>query len=904
MKRTKKQKSNSEQTNSKKQLKSTKINSDKTQKSIYNVWLLAGIIIGIGIFAFGKYLTGEYLFFFKDIGSDSINQNYPAIVHKINLLKEGFFSEWSFYKGMGDKYVTGIASEPYGLIRQLIDFIGGKSSGPNFYVYGRFLRIFIYNFLFSGIIAYFYFRTLSVKKFSALIGSLLIVFSGYMVVGSGWRFASHVFKAVFLLFAFEQLYLKKRWYFFPFAVIWLSSNPYTLFIYTVFLFLYSIFRYFSEETKLSNYLKLAGKMILLGFIGLLMNITTLLKAFLKMYYSPRVAGDASYSNLLSSGQDITEHGNLGATTILRFFSSDLIGTGSHFQGWSNYLEAPLFYIGLLTLLLFPQIFIHLNKRKKIIFGSFLSFWLLTLFFPYLRYMILAFTGDYFRLGFDFFIPFTILFFGIFALNKTDMNFKINIPLLLGTFIILIILLFFPYSSIPRIYINDGIRNIVVVLLILYSALLFLMSKPKYHNFSKAGILVLVVFELSYFSYQSYAERVPLTKKEFLKDKAGYADGSVKAVNYIKSIDKTSFFRTEKDYQSGNAIHGSLNDALAQGYYGTTSYSSFNQLNYVRFLEKTGLIQKGDETATRWITGLRGYPLLQTFANVKYNLSKSEHPEFIRFGFDSIADKSGIKILKNRFYVPFGYTYDKYLTAEDFKSLMNYQISLQSLNLIYQELSMSADAQTVNTIIEQLKPLLRQKFPDLPSFENIIKNKIGIDYFEKYHLTISKHSVNNFKNQLALLSGFIYEKTFNNKVVLSEFRQITPNDTNIIVQAEQFNFETYKQKTDKLKEDTLQITSFKQSEISGKINLSKTKLLFFTIPFDKGWKIKVDGKKETLQRVNFGFTGIVLPKGKHQIELFYIPQYYVISNIISLLSVIVFWLYLGYFFLKKRKSRRI
>ena len=870
----------------------------------FGILTLSILIVIIGFFAFSKYLTGEYLFFFKDIGSDSINQNYPAIVHKINLLKEGFFSEWSFYKGLGDKHITGIASEPYGLIRQLIDYVGGSSGGANFFVFGKFLRIFIYYFLFTGIISYLYFRTLSVKKFSALIGSLLIVFSGYMVVGAGWGFSSHVFKAMFLLFAFEQLYLKKRWYFFPFAVIWLSSNPFVLFIYTVFLFFYSLFRYFSEENKISNYLKLAGKMILLGFVGLLINITTLLKAFLKMYYSPRVAGDASYSNLLSSGQDITEHGNLGATTILRFFSSDILGTGSNFQGWFNYLEAPLFYIGLLTLLLFPQIFIHLNKRKKIIFGSFLGFWLLTLFFPYLRYAILAFTGDYFRLGFDFFIPFTLLLFAVFSLNELEKKLKLNYKLLAATSLLLLIALFFPYKSIPATAINNTLRLSIVIFLALYFVLLFLMTKQKYKSYAQILLLITIVTELSFFSYTSYAGRVPVTKTEFNKDKAGYADGSIKAVNYIKSIDKTPFFRTEKDYQSGNAIHGSLNDALAQGYYGTTSYSSFNQLNYVRFLEKTGLIQKGDETATRWITGLRGYPLLQTFANVKYNLSKSEHPEFIRFGFDSIADKSGIKILRNRFYVPFGYTYDKYFTADDFKSLMNYQISLQSLNLIYQELSMSANAQTVNTIIEQLKPLLRQKFPDLQSFENIIENKIGIDYFEKYHLTITKHSVNNFKNQLALLSSFVYEKDFNNKIDLSEFKQITPNDTNIIVRPEQFNFDIYKQKTNKLKEDTLQITSFKQSEISGKINLSKTKLLFFTIPFDKGWKIKVDGKKETLQRVNFGFTGIVLPKGKHQIELFYIPQYYVISNIISLLSVIIFWLYLGYFFLKKQKSKRL
>ncbi len=902
MKRAKRK--NQSVTNNTKQItdkKSEKVKMSNEKKDFFNVWFLIGTILLIGFFAFSKYFTGEYLFFFKDIGSDSINENFPAIAHKINLLKEGFISHWSFYIGTGDKYATGFASEPYGLLRQGIDFIGANASGENFFIFGRFLRIFIYNFLFTGIIAYFYFRTLSVKKYASLIGALLLTFSGYMVVGAGWGFASHVFKAISLLFAFEQLYLKNRWYFFPFAVIWLSSNPYVLFIYSIFLLLYSLFRYFSEEKNIKNFIKLSGKMILLGFAGIMMNFANLFKAFMKMYNSPRVSGNASYTNLLTQGQDIIEHGNLGATTILRFFSSDILGSGSNFHGWFNYLEAPLFYIGLLTLLLFPQIFIHLNKRKKIIFGIFVGFWTLTLFIPYLRYTLLAFTGDYFRYGFDFFIPFTLLLFAVLSLNEIDKDFKINLPLLIGTLVLLMLALFFPYASLPKIAIKNNLQTASVILLILYTVLLIGLSKFKYKNIAKYAILLTVLSELSYFSYQSYNERVPLTKTEFNKDKAGYADGSIKAVKYIKSIDKTPFFRTEKDYQSGNAIHGSLNDAMAQNYYGTTSYSSFNQLNYVRFLEETGLIVKNDETSTRWITGFRGYPLLQTFGNVKYHLSKSEHPELEKFGFDNLARINGITILKNRYYLPFGYTYDKYIDFNDFKNLTEYEITLQSLNSLYQDLSRSIPANDVSSIIEKLKPLIMKKYSDYQSFKDAVKLQIGKN-IDKYIIPITKYSTQNFKNQIALLNGFIYEKEFNKNINLKEFKKISPVDTTIIVPPQKFNFEIYKNITDKLKQDTLQITSFKQSDIKGKINLSKTKLLFLTIPYDKGWKIKVNDKNETLQRVNIGFSGIVLPKGEHKIELFYVPPYYKITNLITFISVFIFWLYLGFYFYKKQTHK--
>ncbi|MCD4792895.1 MAG: YfhO family protein [Bacteroidales bacterium] len=870
----------------------------------YSIWILIGLVFIIGFIALGKYITGEYLFFFKDIGSDSLNQTYPALANKIELMKEGS-GKWSFYKGMGEVSYSTFDTHPLSWFRTIIDYIGIRIWSEDYYIAGMFLKNFIFHFLLSGIVAYYYFRTISIKHMTSIIGALIIAFSGFMVVGSSWGFSGQIFNAVFLLFSFEQLFVKKRWYFFPFAIMFICVNPFNLYLYSLFLFIYVIFRFTSSDAgKFSGFLKLTGKMIVLGIAGLLMNISKILPVFLKLFFSPRVAGNVSYSQALSQGQEIVEHNNLTATTLLRFFSNDILGTGSNFQAWQNYFEAPLFYIGLLTLLIFPQVFIHLNKRKKIIFGSFFGFWVLTLIFPYLRHAFLAFTGDYFRFGFDFFIPFTLLFFAVYALNELDKSFKINYVLLGGTLAALLIVLFFPYNSISPEAVDNSLRMKIVFILLLYSGLLILMSKPKYKSFAQIGILVLLVVELSYFSYKSYSGRLPVTRNEFNKDKGGYNDGTIDAVEYIKNADKKSFYRTEKDYQSGSAEHSSLNDALAQSYFGTTRYSSFNQINYVRFLEETGLIQKGDETATRWITGFRGYPLLQTFGNVKYHLSKSENPEFLNFGFDSFARINGIKILKNRYYLPFGYTYDKYIAFDDFKKLMYYQITGQSLTNIFTDLSRFVDTQTINQLISELQNLLNKQYSDIDTFTEAITTQIGEDESEKYLMTITKYSILNFKNQVALLNAFVYEEEDLSENKIQDLNRIELSDTNILIPATKFNFEIYKRITGDLKNDTLQITEFKQSEIKGKINMSGTKMLFFTIPYDKGWKVKVNGKEENLLRVNIGFTGIVLPKGVHEIELYYVPQYSKVTNTVSIISIILFWLYLGCYVYRKRKKKKI
>ncbi|OQX96872.1 MAG: hypothetical protein B6I20_13870 [Bacteroidetes bacterium 4572_117] len=274
--------------------------------------------------------------------------------------------------------------------------------------------------------------------------------------------------------------------------------------------------------------------------------------------------------------------------------------------------------------------------------------------------------------------------------------------------------------------------------------------------------------------------------------------------------------------------------------------------------------------------------------------------FLRFGFDSVARVSGVTILKNRFYLPFGYTYDKYISFNDYKKLTYYKITEPSLKNIFIEIERQAGTEPAKVLINKLSALVGVRFADENAIDTELVKLLGQNETNKTKLLIRKHSVNNFENQLALLNAFVYEKESPSSLSLSGFKKISGNDSLLIVKPEKFNFEIYKNITDSLKVDTFQITEFSQANIKGEIELSRTKLLFFTIPFDKGWEIKVDGENKELSRVNIGFTGIVLPKGEHDIELYYIPQYSQLTSWVSIISIILFWLFLGYDVYRKRK----
>ena len=94
---------------------------------------------------------------------------------------------------------------------------------------------------------------------------------------------------------------------------------------------------------------------------------------------------------------------------------------------------------------------------------------------------MAYTGDYFRYGFDFFVPFTFLLYAVYALNKMDGGFKINYKLLGATLVFLLVLLFFPYQSIKISAIDNQLRMVLVLFLFGYTGLFFEICSHFQHD---------------------------------------------------------------------------------------------------------------------------------------------------------------------------------------------------------------------------------------------------------------------------------------------------------------------------------------------------------------------------------------------------------------------------------------
>jgi uncharacterized membrane protein YfhO len=248
--------------------------------------------------------------------------------------------------------------------------------------------------------------------------------------------------------------------------------------------------------------------------------------------------------------------------------------------------------------------------------------------------------------------------------------------------------------------------------------------------------------------------------------------------------------------------------MVQRFYSTTSYSSYNKKNYVKFLKAVDAFPSYYGIVAHWVDGLNvDRPLLQIFGNVRYNLSKAPLPPQVTFLNDSINRIKDVYIYKNKFTLPFGYTYSHYMPRSVFDSLSFKDVALLKAVIV-------DDADTAKYAAAMLRPFFASHMPQSYMIEELSAD------------------------------------------------------------------------VDSLKQEAFQVSFFSQNNIKGTITLQRSKLLFFTIPFDEDWKVFDNGKEITMEQANIGFTGLLLPAGTHNLELRFVPAAVPVGIIISIISLLL------------------
>ena len=101
--------------------------------------------------------------------------------------------------------------------------------------------------------------------------------------------------------------------------------------------------------------------------------------------------------------------------------------------------------------------------------------------------------------------------------------------------------------------------------------------------------------------------------------------------------------------------------------------------------------------------------------------------------------------------------------------------------------------------------------------------------------------------------------------------------------------------------SFKVTSYRANSAIIEGNSSKSGILIFSDTYYPGWKVKVDGERENILRVNLFLRGVPLSAGKHIIEFHYSPLSFKLGLLISFLTVLL--LIIGFNIKKKANDRK-
>ena len=105
-----------------------------------------------------------------------------------------------------------------------------------------------------------------------------------------------------------------------------------------------------------------------------------------------------------------------------------------------------------------------------------------------------------------------------------------------------------------------------------------------------------------------------------------------------------------------------------------------------------------------------------------------------------------------------------------------------------------------------------------------------------------------------------------------------------------------------KTSVLDITSFGYTKIKGTVNAAEDGILYTSIPYEKGWTVKVDGEKAETLMAGKAMLAVKLTSGSHEIEYSYKPEGFVAGAILSVGGILL--LVALYIIERKRKKDKM
>lgn len=375
------------------------------------------------------------------------------------------------------------------------------------------------------------------------------------------------------------------------------------------------------------------------------------------------------------------------------------------------------------------------------------------------------------------------------------------------------------------------------------------------------------------------------------------------VSEVVKEDGGEFFRIDQTNYS------TKNDGMIYGYNGIGQFSSTSYKSIITFTSRFGLVSKRSSYQY-----LLTSPVTSMLLNVKYVVSRDFYTanETSLSEYKSSSDGS-VKMYKNEYYLPIGYMSDNAVNGVNMENDSVFKTqnkvfsattgvdknvytllkpySFDCFNMEHSEngegmysynFVSGQSSGTISVTYEAPKDGMLYAWANVKSSNTVNVKSDSID-----------HTYETEAQRYIFPIGY-YKK--GEKVTLSV--DSTKSGTNIIGVAS-LNQDVLDEGYAKLNDETFNVTSYTSTKLEGTIDIKSDGTFLTSIPYEKGWKLYVDGKKTETKEVMEVFLAADLAQGTHEIKLVYSPTGFVPGVVVAVTALLGFISLCVYDFMKKK-----
>lgn len=336
--------------------------------------------------------------------------------------------------------------------------------------------------------------------------------------------------------------------------------------------------------------------------------------------------------------------------------------------------------------------------------------------------------------------------------------------------------------------------------------------------------------------------------------------AVKTVTQTVADDDSSFYRMDKKFGSR-----SNNDGAWHNYHSISTFSSTSNGAMEEFFGELGFEHSFNAYKYNGAT-----LVTESLFSVKYAISNRILTESPLRSYYTGSD--GEFIYKNNYTLPIGF-----MTYND-----PYGWEADSAN--------DAGIENQNSLIKNLTGISNVF---TLTYENATDASFEVKPVKAGHLYMIVRNTSCDTVTATINSSEYTYKDLKKGGTIIDLGYATPDDIIVISGDTSMNASVYTLESSRfieafniLNNNSLNVSEFTNNKITSTVNASKDATLIWSIPYDKGWSVYIDGKKAETNDIYGALISVNVPAGEHTVTLKYMPVNFILGCIITSLCIII------------------